>query len=186
MADRTYGPFSETADLIERELARLQGAQSHLAAQQSRPAVSARELPGAIRARVKLFARTVRFEIEVPGQHYSGLSNDALLEILANQGRDFLDNTSVPLKQAMERAMLESFDGFPHVPTLLELRKEHTKQLKLYIANERFNGGGDQKLRKLTPAYAAWKRKKVGLKPIGVLRGKLLGAFRKSGRVNYL
>ena len=113
---------------------------------------------------------------------------DQLFEILANQGRDFLDNTSVALKQRMQRALLESFAGFPHVPSLAELRAEHTKQVKLFIANERFaKGGGDQSLRPLTARYAAEKRRAgYGARPIGVRTGKLLAAFRRFGVVRYL
>lgn len=181
-ADRN--PFDAVQRIVDEELARIEQAGGPGPAPQ-RPVAPA-ELARAVKNRVALFCRTVRFEIEVPGQHYSGLSNDALLEILANQGRDFLDNTSVPAKQILAKRMQESFTGFPREPTLRELRDEYAKQLRLLICNERFAGGGDQKLSPLTPEYAAWKRKKVGSRPVGVLRGRLLAAVRRNMVVRYL
>lgn len=181
-ADRN--PFDAIQRIVDEELARIERSGSANDPPQ-RP-LRANELARAIKDAVQTFARAVRFEIRVPGTHYSGLSNDDLFEILREQGRDFLDPTSVALKQRMQRELLSAFAGFPRVPTLEELRREHTKQVKLFIANERFaKGGGDQNLTKLTAAYAKWKRKTVGSRPIGVLHGKLLAAFRKNAELVY-
>lgn len=184
MAAADRNPFDAIQRIVDEELARIERSGTANGPPQ-RPLAPA-QLARAIKEAVSTFARTVRFEIRVPGTHYSGLSNDELFEVLANQGRDFLQTTNVQLKQRMQRELLSAFAGFARVPTLEELRREHTKQVKLYIANERFaRGGGDQVLTPLTAAYAKWKRKTVGNRPIGVLRGKLLAAFRKNAELVY-
>ena len=49
--------------------------------------------PHEIDAAIRVLTRTLRYEIEVPGLHYSGLTYEHLLEILDRQGRPFSANT---------------------------------------------------------------------------------------------
>lgn len=177
-------PFSEIQRLVDEELARLSRAGGPGPAPQKPLAPEA--LAKTIREVVAAFSRVVRFEIHVPGDRKPGLSYDALLARLDAQGREFLMPT-VAQKQLLAARMQQAFRGFSHVPSVQELRAEHTKQLRLQIANERFGGGGDLKLTKLTPPYAARKRRDgYGGCPIGVRTGKLLAAFRRSVVVRYL
>lgn len=173
--------FSEVERLLEREIATTRGGSSKPGA-----ALSGRERAKAIRETVDAFMRTTRWTIVVPGDRTSDLSNQELFEVLGGQGRDFLTD-SVQLKQAVSKEMRFAFAGFPHVPTVTELRAEHTKQVKLFIANQRFaKGGGDLILTPLTPRYAAEKRAAgYGARPIGVRTGKLIAAFRRSAVLVY-
>ena len=65
--------------------------------------------------------RGFRVALEVPGRHYSGLTYDELLEILADQGRDFAATTT-----AMRRAVLAEvtarYEGARRAPTDAEIR----------------------------------------------------------------
>ena len=182
MADRADA-FQDAARLLDEELARLAASADALA---TRTPVSPRERVKAIKYAVTSFARNVQFVVRVKGQHYSGLSNEALFEVRANEGRDFLERT-VQMDQWVRREMLVAFDGFERVPTLDDLRKLHTKLVIQYIANVRFaRGGGDLILTPLTSRYAAYKRKAGrGARPIGVWSGKHLAALRAQGYLEY-
>ena len=136
MADRADA-FQDAARLLDEELARLAASADALA---TRTPVSPRERAKAIKYAVTSFARNVQFVVRVKGQHYSGLSNEALFEVRANEGRDFLERT-VQMDQWVRREMLAAFDGFERVPTLDDLRKLHTKLVIQYIANVRFARG---------------------------------------------
>ena len=155
-----------------------------LVAGRSTPAAP-RVRAAAVRERIASFLRVVRWRVVVPGQHRSGLSNQELFEVRAREGRDFLVDT-VQLKQHARRELFYAFAGFPRVPSLDELRREHARIVKHFIATERFDKrGGDLLLTPLTPEYA---RRKIaagkGQRPIGVWSGRHLAALRR-GTLEY-
>lgn len=144
-------------------------------------AKAAKPTPKQVSATVRAFIASMDWRLEIPGTHYSGLSNQALLEVRENEGRDFAADT-VQLRQYLRRELADRFAGFERTPTLADLQALTSKLIVNYIANERVLGdGGDVLLPALSPAYAAWKRKQgKGNKPIGVFRGSWLAALRKA------
>lgn len=168
----------DTASLLWR--AYLQGVREYARSERT-TAKAAKPKPSDIVAVVRSFLADLKWELRIPGTHYSGLSNQALLEVRANEGRDFAADT-VQLRQHLRRELAERFRGFDRAPTLSELRDLTSKLIVNFIASDRvLHGGGDVILPALSPAYAAWKRKQgKGGKPIGVYRGDWLRALRKA------
>jgi hypothetical protein len=149
--------------------------------QRRAPAATRKSLAAQIKEMIIAFTANLRWSLRIPGQHYSGLSNQELLAVRIKEGRDFDANT-VQLKQHVRKELLERYAGFSRLPTEAEIKSLAGRIIVLYIANERVMwGGGDISLEPLTPAYAAWKAKHGGGgKPIGVLKGRWLAALRKA------
>ncbi len=59
----------------------------------ARAARSPRETAASASTEATRFSRAFHWSLSIPGTHYSGLTNDALLEILAAQGRPFASDT---------------------------------------------------------------------------------------------
>jgi hypothetical protein len=136
-----------------------------------------------IRQLIIAFTKDINFRVEIDGQHYSGLSNQELLDIRRAEGREF-DYNSVQLKQHVRKEILERFADFPRVPTFDEIKDLAEKLILARIVERVLHGGLDISLQPLTPRYLEWKRKQgAGGRPIGVLRGRWIEALRRKGRV---
>lgn len=124
------------------------------------------------------------FRLLIAGQHYSGLSNQALLEVRAGEGRDYGADT-VQLKQWLRRELLSRFRGLGRVPTTREVADLASLLVVNFVATRRvLGGGGDIEVPPLTPRYAAAKaRAGFGGKPIGVRSGRWLQSLLRQGRV---
>jgi hypothetical protein len=176
-----------TADLVAEYRSLAQSA-SDAASKKSgvrptNPKVPRQTLAAVNRALIIGFTKDLRFRLEISGQHYSGLSNQAMLEVRQNEGREF-DHNSVQLKQHVRKEMLERFAGIGRDLTFDDLKGLAEKLVHQQIVERVMHGGLDISLQPLTPAYAEWKRKNGGSgKPIGVLRGKWIEALRRKGRV---
>lgn len=135
----------------------------------------------ALRKQMAEFVKPLVGRLEIPGTHYSGLSNQRVLEIRAKEGRDFAMVT-VQMTQYLRRELAQRFRGLGRMPTVAEVKDLTSKLYVNYIANVRvLHGGGDLLLPPLTTEYA--KRKRAlggGGKPIGVLDSKWLAALRKA------
>lgn len=121
--------------------------------------------------------------LEVPGRHYSGLSYDELIEILADQGRDFAATTT-----AMRRAVLAEvtlrFEASRRVPTDREIRDALADAALSWIVRRFAGKVRDEHLRLLTIPYAKRKaRDGYGGEPIGTRTGALAARVADYGRV---
>ena len=78
------------SDVAPRATVRVLGGGSALGAV-APPAPSPEE-------QARAYARAIRWRLRIPGEHYSGLSNQAMLDVRAREGRDFAADT--PLLRA--------------------------------------------------------------------------------------
>ena len=121
-------------------------------------------------------------ELTVRGTHPSGLSNQALVDILDAQGREFLRD-SPSLRDHVRRACLGRWDGSV-VPLRIELEEEE-RLATLEVVAARFAGTlRDVRIRVLSAASAAAKaRAGYGGRPVGVREGDLRDAMPRNLRV---
>ena len=159
----------------------------------STPARSARSEPvtrRAIEAVIVAFTREVvrpgRWRVRVPGTHSGGIDHEGLLDVLASQGREFLQNT-VQLALAVSAALRRRWLGSSRMPTLEELRATAEPAL-LDVVEQRFSpGNGDIRVTALTSRYAAQKRARGrGSQPVGVASGELRRAVSRDAYVEWL
>jgi hypothetical protein len=133
----------------------------------------------------RAYARTIRWRLRIPGEHYSGLSNEALLAVRAREGRDFAVETPL-LRANASRALYAEARAWARWS---EVRADNVWSDAVFdqILARLENGGGEGfAVRPLTPRYAAWKAKHGGAgKPIGVLTGRWRRALTR-GRVEVL
>jgi hypothetical protein len=181
MSDALKGARDLVADYREFA-AQVQAAASPGSAPRAAPrSLPKSEIRAANRELVKAFAKDFRrggWEIEVPGTHYSGLSNTELLEVRAAEGRGFNAHT-VQLDQHVTKELTRRWAGFDaRVVTVDELREDAADAVRIYVATRILHGGVDVPVPALTPRYAAAKRKAgYGGRPIGVRRGRHLAAI---------
>jgi hypothetical protein len=146
-----------------------------------------RERPAAIEpeGEARAYAKVINWRLRIPGQHYSGLSNEALLEVRKREGRDFARD--VPSLRAYANKRL--YAAARTWAKWSETRADGVfaeAALEWVVKRVEQDGNGDVTLRPLTPAYALRKaRAGKGGEPIGVFTGKWLRAL-KRGRVEIL
>lgn len=172
------GPLLETIAETRRVLDRIGRGETLTAA------TSQAEITAAIVAFVRSLPRS--FTVVVPGDHYSELTYDELIDVLASQGRDFLAVT-VQMLQYVRAQLTRLFAGSKTLPTLAQLRRAAAPAILDHI-EERFSkrGNADVLMTPLTRPYAAWKaRTGRGNQPIGVLTGALRAAFSRKARVKW-
>jgi hypothetical protein len=124
-----------------------------------------------------------RVELDVPGEHYSGLPHNELLAILAKQDRDFAHATTA-MRAHVRATVALHFEGAIRLPSTREVDAVMDAAVVEWIV-KRFDGKvRDQHLRLLTIPYAKAKAKAgYGSKSIGVRTGSLVAAVEDHGRV---
>jgi hypothetical protein len=132
---------------------------------------------------IAAIGRGFRVALEVPGRHYSGLTYDELLAILADQGRDFAATTT-----AMRRAVLAEvtarFENTRRAPTDAAIRDALAEAALAWIVRRFAGKVRDEHLRALTIPYARRKAKDgYGGEPIGTRTGALAARVADYGRV---
>lgn len=129
--------------------------------------------------------RGLELSLHVPGRHYSGLSYDELLEILADNGRDFAAPTSAMRRHIAAEVSLR-FDGARRVPYATELRRAMADAALGWIVRRFAARVRDERLRALTIPYAKAKAKAgYGDRPIGTRTGALAARVEDVGRVTF-
>ena len=174
------GPLNETIAETRRVIDRI----ARLETARGPKAPSSAEITAAIVAFVRALPRS--FDVIVPGTHDDGLSYDALIAILAAQGRDFLLVT-VQLTQAVRAVLQRVFAGVQVLPTLAQLRRAAAPAILDHI-EERFSkrGNADVLMAPLSRPYARWKAATGrGNQPIGVLTGDLRAAFSRKAKIKW-
>jgi hypothetical protein len=131
-----------------------------------------------VRAFMKDFRRPGAWEVFVPGQHYGGLSNQALLDVRAREGREFAAHT-VQLDQRVQKELMQRWGSFDQrVVTVDELREDSASVVRIVVTERYLHNGGDVALEPLKPATVREKRRLgFGGRPIGVRRGRHLAAI---------
>lgn len=124
-----------------------------------------------------------RVELDVPGKHYGGLTNNELLAILADQDRDFARATTA-MRAHVRATVALRFEGATRLPSTREVEAVMDDAVVEWIV-KRFDGKvRDQHLRLLTIPYARAKAKAgYGGSPIGFRTGSLAAAVADHGRV---
>jgi hypothetical protein len=137
------------------------------------------EITRAIRDAVK----GIEVALQVPGIHYSGLTYDHLLAILAAQGRDF-DATTPAMRKHMAAEVTIAFENAVAPPTAKALKAALAESALGWIVR-RFSGRvRDEHLTSLTIPYAREKRKSgYGRNPIGVRTGALAARVEAFGKI---
>ena len=132
---------------------------------------------------VSAIARSVAWSLGVPGRHYSGLSYDALLDVLEGQEREFRRDTSA-LRRACVADVQIRFAGLGRAPTWAEFREAYAEAVLAWIV-KRFDAKvRDVPMHRLTVRYAEAKAKAgYGGNPIGTRTGSLAARVADYGRV---
>lgn len=141
--------------------------------------------PPSPEAQARAYAPTIRWRLVIPGRHYGGLSNQALLDVRAREGRDFAVDTPL-LRANANKALYAAARGWAVWSEVRGDRVWADAVLAQLVRRVERGGGEGFAVRPLTPRYAAWKAAHgKGAEPIGVFRGKWLAAL-KRGRVEIL
>lgn len=128
--------------------------------------------------RAARFARSARIDVDVAGRHYSGLSNAELLDILAAQGRDFLQTTE-EMRAHVQETIASTLGAQWDEQNAREVAAEAVRE---WIVQRFERQGVDVDLAPLDAQYRAWKSSSGYSTKIGIKTGALLGAV-KSARV---
>lgn len=127
--------------------------------------------------------RGIEVALQVPGIHYSGLTYDHLLAILAAQGRDF-DATTPAMRKHMAAEVTIAFENAVTPPTAKALKAALAESALGWIVRRFAHRVRDERLTALTPAYARSKaRDGYGRNPIGVRTGALAARVEAFGKV---
>ena len=131
---------------------------------------------GEIDTVVRLFAsNALDYEITIPGTHYSGLTNQALFDILAGQDRDFAANTRT-LRKFVAAELRIALEGSRRLPTSDELDRLAAPMILAWVLRRLDGKVRDERLRPLTERYAQAKFKAGYHTPIGIRTGALRSA----------
>lgn len=123
------------------------------------------------------------FELHIPGRHYSGGTNDEVLEWRQAEGRDFAKDTAALRSKVMTAVLLE-FEGATAVPRSQSVRKVIADTILDHIVKRVESGGADLSLPPLSAEYRRTKQKAgFGDRPVGVRTARWLMALERKGRV---
>ena len=125
----------------------------------------------------------VEIALKVPGIHYSGLTYDKLIGILAAQGRDFAATTPTMRKHMVAEVTI-AFENAVTPPTAKTLKAALAESALGWIVRRFAHKVRDERLAALTPGYAqSKKRDGYGRNPIGVRTGALATRVQDFGKV---
>jgi hypothetical protein len=131
-----------------------------------------RSLRAELTSKIKTFARSLTWSLRIRGQHYSGLGNQELFDILAAQGRDFGADTS-QLRTHVANALIQTFAQSAYVPLMIDLEDAAADAILEWIVM-RFNGEvRDVRLKRLSKNYREWKQRHGLSARVGVAHGDL-------------
>lgn len=139
----------------------------------------ARVRPGDIERLIVGHTRGLDYTLDVPGTHYSGLTYNHLLAILADQGKDFAANTAT-LRRHVATTCRLAFEGATRLPTARELDRTIAAAVIDWIEARFEYRVRDERIRLNTNAYQRAKRKAGFLGPVGIRTGALLDAVKRA------
>ena len=122
-------------------------------------------------ALLRRYARLFQWALAIPGMHYSGLTNQALLEVRQREGRDFAADTNALRAYVFDELALV-FEGDTDEPSPEDLRRETAAAVRRWILKRVDYEVRDTPIPTLTLAYARRKaRAGYGGRPVGVRTG---------------
>jgi len=127
---------------------------------------------GEIERLIRLYAQSLDYTVDVPGTHYSGLTNQQLFDILASQDRDFAKNNRA-LRTYVATELRIHLEGTKRLPTNEELDALAARAVLARVMSRLHGKVRDITVRRLTEAYARAKYKAGFRTPIGVRTGAL-------------
>lgn len=127
---------------------------------------------GEIERLIRLYSQSLKYTIAIPGEHDGGLTNQALFEILAKQGRDFGANNR-SLRNYVATEIRIHLEGTRRLPTNEDLDALAARAVLARIMSRLHGKVRDITVRRLTEAYARAKYKAGFRTPIGVRTGAL-------------
>ncbi len=142
----------------------------------SPPDVSRRALVDAVRS----FVSGLAFALDIPGQHYSGLSNQELFDILAERGRNFAA-PSRQLDEYVRTELIREFTDYPRVPSATLMRQVVGDIILEWIVGRMEGEHDDVPIAENSDAWSAFKRANGFDRRVGVMRGDLLEAVKSAG-----
>lgn len=134
---------------------------------------------GEVERLIRLYSQSLDYTVDVPGTHYSGLTNQQLFDILAKQGRDFADNNRA-LRTYVAAELRIHLEGSRRLPTNEELDALAARAVLARVMSRLHGKVRDITVRRLTEAYARAKYKAGFRTPIGVRTGALYYAVAKA------
>lgn len=142
----------------------------------------ARALKRALGEYFKTFARTLGYEIVVPGTHTGGITHQALFDLLAARGWDYGAATR-RLRDHVRVTLLSEFSDEPVVPLAFEVESVAAGAILEFVAARLDRRITDIDRPALSPQYARAKRKRFGTGRAGSASGELADAVRERGRI---
>ena len=137
---------------------------------------------GEIERLIRLYSQSLQYTVEVPGTHYSGLTNQQLFDILARQDRDFAKNNRA-LRTYVAAELRLHLEDTRRLPTNEELDALAARAVLARVMSRLHGKVRDITVRRLTEAYARAKFKAGFKTPIGVRTGALYYAVAKAAVV---
>lgn len=123
------------------------------------------------------YAKDLEFEIELKGNHYSGLSNQEILTLFQKHGRDFAEDNSV-IRSKVEDALLKAFENKPwDDDTAAEVAEDAIREWIVFRVQA---GGADVVLPPLSSEYLARKLRRGEDSRVGIKKGKWLKSLQKA------
>lgn len=128
---------------------------------------------GEIETLIRLQASSaLDYTIAIPGEHYGGLTNQELFDILADQGRDFAANTPT-LRKFVRSELSAQLARSPRLPTMEELNRMTAELILVWVLKRMDGKVRDVRIRALTERYAREKYRAGYRTPIGTRTGAL-------------
>lgn len=144
--------------------------QKELASEMAAPVVN-------VKREASRYSKDLEFEIELKGDHYSGLTNQQILELFKKHGRDFTEDNSV-IRSKIEDALLKAFDKQPwDDDTAAEVAEDAIRDWIVFRVQA---GGVDVVLPPLSAEYLSRKLKKGEDSRVGIKKGKWLKSLQKA------
>ena len=137
---------------------------------------------GEIERLIRLYAQSLQYTVEVPGTHYSGLTNQQLFDILASQDRDFAKNNKA-LRTYVAAELRLHLEDTRQLPTNEDLDALAARAVLARVMSRLHGKVSDITVRRLTEAYARAKFKAGFRTPIGVRTGALYYAVSRAAVV---
>lgn len=132
---------------------------------------AASDARGDVIALLRKFVRTMDWQLELSGQHYSGLSNQAMLEVRQREGRDFAADTRA-LRISVLATLLVTYEGRVEPPTTAEIKRTVRDAIRAHVLRRIDGEVRDVRIPLLTPRYALRKRMAGhAADPVGVWSG---------------
>lgn len=136
---------------------------------------SHRVTPGEVEALIRRLTANLNYTLTVPGTRSNGLTNQALLEILAEHGRDFAKNNAT-LRRHVATTCRLAFEGATRLPTRSEIEAVERAAIIDWILKRFRYEVRDVRIKLNTNRYQRAKARAGFDGPVGIRTGELVDA----------